>query len=139
MGGNSDFGLALHCTTKNAKLPPSLVQAWRKFQFFVAVTFFWDNDSCVFWVSSCGFFVGRVCRQYRNDWTPIGCGQLGWTQWQVVSHLRPLSFFSVPPYFGLVPIKSIISGMQLANIAFGPSTTGHTGIHARSSSLFIWM
>lgn len=84
-----------------------------------------------------GFFVGRVCRQYRNDWTPIGCGQLGWTQWQVVSHLRPLSFFSVPPYFGLVPIKSIISGMQLANIAFGPSTTGHTGIHARSSSLFI--
>lgn len=32
-------------------------------------------------------------------------------------HLRPLSFFSVPPYFGLVPIKSMISGIQLANIA----------------------
>lgn len=39
------------------------------------------------------------------------------------SHLRPLSFLSVPPYFGLVPIKSIISGMQLANIACGG---GHT-------------
>lgn len=36
----------------------------------------------------------------------------------VKSHLRPRSFFSVPPYLGLVPIKSIISGIQLANIAF---------------------
>lgn len=33
-------------------------------------------------------------------------------------HLRPLSFFNVPPYLGLVPIKSIISGIQLANIAY---------------------
>lgn len=38
-----------------------------------------------------------------------------------MSHLLPLSFFSVPPYFGLVPIKSIISGIQLANIAYTPA------------------
>lgn len=37
------------------------------------------------------------------------------------SHLRPRSFFSVPPYLGLVPIKSIISGIQLANIAYTPA------------------
>lgn len=33
-------------------------------------------------------------------------------------HLRPRSFFKVPPYFGLVPIKSMISGIQLAKIAY---------------------
>lgn len=35
-----------------------------------------------------------------------------------ISHLRPRSFFKVPPYFGLVPIKSMISGIQLAKIAY---------------------
>ena len=34
-----------------------------------------------------------------------------------VLYLRPRSFFSVPPYLGLVPIRSIISGIQLAKMA----------------------
>lgn len=41
------------------------------------------------------------------------------------SHLLPLSFFRVPPYFGLVPIKSIISGIQLANMAYTPRDKFH--------------
>lgn len=35
-----------------------------------------------------------------------------------VSHLRPRSFFKVPPYLFRVPIRSIISGIQLANMAY---------------------
>lgn len=34
------------------------------------------------------------------------------------SHLLPRSFFKVPPYLGLVPIRSIISGIQLAKMAY---------------------
>lgn len=34
------------------------------------------------------------------------------------SHLLPRSFLRVPPYLGLVPIRSIISGIQLAKMAY---------------------
>ena len=38
----------------------------------------------------------------------------------VPTYLRPRSFFSVPPYLDLLPTRSIISGIQLANIAYVP-------------------
>ncbi|GBP18940.1 hypothetical protein EVAR_20472_1 [Eumeta japonica] len=38
------------------------------------------------------------------------------------AHLRPRSFLRVPPYLGLVPIRSMISGIQLAKIAWTPTT-----------------
>lgn len=38
-------------------------------------------------------------------------------------YLRPLSDLNVPPYFGLEPIRSMISGIQLANTAQRDSRT----------------
>jgi hypothetical protein len=52
-----------------------------------------------------------------------GCDGISTKQLKVLllglkPHLLPRSFLRVPPYLGLVPIRSIISGIQLAKMAY---------------------
>lgn len=55
------------------------------------------------------------------------------------SHLRPFSFFNVPPYLGLVPIKSIISGIQLANIAWDTRVNTRTEEQEIKQKSILWI